>query len=216
MKKIIFILAIPFLTVSVSPVLAVPTQKQVEQMQQNAQKLQQQAQQLQTQAQQMQQQAQQLRQQLQPTISGTESARQQVRQEVQETVQQRQEARQGLVLQLHQNIISRIYNQITTRLEQRQQYYSQVKAQIQTRINEKIAQGKDMTAASNKLASLTSVEARLNQTISDLQVKLDEALASEKPLDLLPQLRQLVQQAQSDVQKLHQGYIDIVKLIIKS
>ena len=148
--------------------------------------------------------------------------RQQLHQEIKEERQEAKEIRQNFFSQIKQKAIDNIYQRLRNGLDHRYTSLVKSKSRIQDRLNTKKSnsnltdnQKNILTQAQDKLNSTSTSESSFQAHLSALDSLLSQIKTSAKPSDLIPQLKDIVNQAKVDLTAIHQALTDAIRLIVQ-
>jgi len=140
--------------------------------------------------------------------------RKEIRQETREEVKEIRQEKKEDISELRKQRLEITYKAIRLGLIKRYEALSKNKAKLETRIAKRSLEGKDMTAAKEKLAGFDQLDTNYKSHLAAFDNKYVELSNSEKPAQLIAGLKSSVSLVKSDLKSMNQLFIDVIKLII--
>lgn len=148
------------------------------------------------------------------TPSARNQERKEIRQETREEIKEVRQEKKEDISQLKKQRLEVTYKAIRLGLTKRYETLLKNKAKLETRIAKKSLEGKDMTAAKEKLSGFDQLDTNYKSHLAAFDSKYVELSNSEKPVQLVAGLKSSVALIKSDFKSMNQLFIDVVKLII--
>ncbi len=125
-------------------------------------------------------------------------------------------ARKEQVLAMQKKRIDAIYSAMLKEFNNRHNVLVQTQAKITARLNEKQSQGKNVTAATAKLAEFTAAEATYQKDLAAFTAKFNELSTTATPKTLAAELKAPATLVRTDLNSLRKILTDSLRLIVKA
>ncbi len=116
--------------------------------------------------------------------------------------------------EIKQNLVDRVYGNIQKQLAKRYQVLMDSEAKIQARIQNLVAEGKNLTPASDKLAESEAFKLQYQAALDELAGQVSAIHQSSQPFNQVPALRQASQKISNLLKEIRQTQVEAIKLII--
>lgn len=108
-----------------------------------------------------------------------------------------------------------IFDNLLKNFASRLDFLTQSKARIQAKINDKSKAGKDVSAATAKLAQYDQYSAAYTTDLAALNTQFTTAIGSSKPQTAVAQIRPAANKVRSDLQSMQQVLADTLRIVVK-
>lgn len=150
------------------------------------------------------------------THSGALSQYRQDKKELKEDTKQIRQENKSTLSQLKKTQVDKIYNQLKEQLAKRFAFLEASLTKIDKKVLDKKAKGitiPDLTTLQN---SYNAAKAKYNTDLTALNTQYQSMLTVEKPLTLMPKLREAGNTVRTDLHDMQKALVDMIRLVSKA